>query len=89
MDDGFHPLLPGSGSAPGGMSASGRLKILPAGEAQDKFQPVTPDHTAAASAPSCAAPQKPTITLQRDGQRVTHIRIQCSCGQVINLDCEY
>lgn len=89
MDDGFHPLLPGSGSASGGLSPSGRLKILPAGEAQDKFQAVTPNLAAAASAPSCAAPQKPTITLQRDGQRVTQIRIQCSCGQVINLECEY
>lgn len=32
---------------------------------------------------------KPSVTLQRDGDRVTHIRIQCACGQVIELDCAY
>jgi hypothetical protein len=32
---------------------------------------------------------KPSVTLQRDGDRVTQIRIQCVCGQVIELDCLY
>ena len=32
---------------------------------------------------------EPRVTLQRDGERVSSIRIQCSCGQVIELACVY
>lgn len=32
---------------------------------------------------------QPQITFQRQGDQITHIRIQCSCGQVIELNCEY
>ena len=31
----------------------------------------------------------PSVSLQRDGDRVTHIRIQCGCGQLIELECAY
>lgn len=45
--------------------------------------PPCPGHTA------CAPANVPTVTLQREGERVTHIRIQCACGQVIELECGY
>jgi hypothetical protein len=32
---------------------------------------------------------EPRVTLQREGDRVAGIRIQCSCGQVIDLACAY
>jgi hypothetical protein len=32
---------------------------------------------------------EPRITVQREGDRVAGIRIQCSCGQVIDLACVY
>jgi len=32
---------------------------------------------------------EPRVTLQRDGGRVSSIRVQCSCGQVIELACVY
>lgn len=32
---------------------------------------------------------QPTVTLQKDGDRVTHIRVQCTCGQVVELECAY
>ena len=32
---------------------------------------------------------EPRVTVQRDGDRVTHLRIQCSCGQVLDLACVY
>lgn len=32
---------------------------------------------------------EPRVSVQRDGDRVTHLRIQCSCGQVIDLACVY
>lgn len=31
----------------------------------------------------------PQITFQRQGDQITQIRIQCCCGQVIELNCEY
>lgn len=32
---------------------------------------------------------EPVVTLERDGEKITSIRIQCACGQVMNLHCEY
>ena len=29
------------------------------------------------------------IDVKRDGERISQIRIQCRCGEVIELDCEY
>ena len=36
-----------------------------------------------------AGPCEPHVTLQRDGDRISAIRIQCSCGQVVELACVY
>ena len=32
---------------------------------------------------------EPRVSVQRDGNRVTHLRIQCNCGQVMDLACLY
>ena len=32
---------------------------------------------------------EPRVTVQRDGDRVTHLRIQCTCGLVMDLACVY
>lgn len=43
--------------------------------------------------PACTQPNaskgQPTVSLQKDGDRVTHIRIECGCGEVIELECSY
>jgi len=45
---------------------------------------------AAAPAGACQDEEaKPLITLHHEGERVTQIRIQCTCGHVIELDCVY
>jgi hypothetical protein len=31
----------------------------------------------------------PKVSLQRDGDRIASIRVECSCGQVIELNCVY
>lgn len=31
----------------------------------------------------------PKITFQKDGERITQIRVQCPCGQIIELNCVY
>jgi hypothetical protein len=32
---------------------------------------------------------EPRLSIQRDGDRVTSIRVQCTCGQVMDLACVY
>ncbi len=32
---------------------------------------------------------EPRISLQSDGDRITNIRVQCSCGQIMDLACVY
>jgi len=32
---------------------------------------------------------RPKITMIRDGDTVRAIRVECSCGEVIQLDCQY
>jgi hypothetical protein len=29
------------------------------------------------------------VTVQRDGHRITHLHIRCTCGQTIDLACLY
>jgi len=32
---------------------------------------------------------EPRVSVQRDNGRVTHLRIQCTCGQIMDLACSY
>jgi hypothetical protein len=45
------------------------------------------------SAPPAASPARPAcepkLTLERDGDRILLIRIQCGCGEVIEVGCAY
>lgn len=84
MASDFVPLAP---KAPHGAPDGGfRLKVLPQPEAAPSFHahsiPV-----AGGAAPGTAG--EPVITLTRDGDRVTGVRIQCTCGHVIDLICEF
>jgi hypothetical protein len=39
---------------------------------------------------SCSAGgAQPVITLKKEGDRITQIRVQCVCGQIIELACDY
>jgi hypothetical protein len=83
MPDVFTPLTPASlasGGVPSVTTPAGSFKPLP-----------SPAGAAAASANAapgnCAA--KPTVTLERKGNVVTSIRVQCSCGQVLDINCQY
>ena len=66
------------------------LPINPATPANGSaFQPLPqpqPGFPAAATTPCTQhAAATPVVTLRRDGEIVTHIRIQCACGQGIEL----
>jgi len=61
-----------------------RVTVTNSGKSADSF------HTL--DAPTTAAGKKncePRVTVQREGDRVTHLRVQCSCGQVLDLACVY
>jgi hypothetical protein len=60
-------------------------------------QPGAPFRSLATTIPSpaeppalpCSLPAEPQVTLVRDGEKITHIKIQCRCGEVIELACAY
>jgi hypothetical protein len=75
----FEPL-PAAKTAASGF----RMKVVPAAESGPPSS-ASRFHTHGPT----ASPNSPTITLQRDGDKVTAIRIECVCGQVIELACVY
>ena len=90
-NESFVPLAPASPRPAGERREFRATVISQSGQAQS-FQSVA----AAAVVPAVAAPVaahagncEPKVSLQRDGNRVTAIHIQCSCGQVIDLSCVY
>jgi len=48
--------------------------------------PVEPGETALSNEKKFCEPR---IAVQREGDRVTSIRVQCTCGQVMELACVY
>lgn len=82
MTPAFTPLVPGS------------LRTAEAA-APVRLKPLTPDspqfHTAPIieKADAHQGHSEPKITLERNGDVITHIRVQCGCGQVIELKCSY
>jgi hypothetical protein len=91
MSDTFIPMGPAihSGASP----AFTPLPFHPAPFPPGKPAPGAHGHgLAAAPAAPPPPPQNcppPKVTLQRQGEVVSAIRIQCSCGQVIELSCLY
>ncbi len=65
------------------------------------FQPLSAAVPGASPAPAAAfaatalpqhaghAPTPPRVTLLREGDQVTHIRIECGCGEIVELACAY
>ena len=60
------------------------------------FTPLVVNAPSESSSPASPATQvanlaetQPAVTLKRDGDRVTHIVVRCTCGQVMELACEY
>jgi len=61
---------------------------FPAGKAAPGANGQTAAALAAPPAPAQNCPP-PKVTLQRQGEVVSGIRIQCGCGRVIELSCVY
>ena len=91
MSDTFVPMGPAILS--GADDGFTPLPFKPAPSAAGRTAPGAngPGLTAAPAAQPSPAQNcpPPKVTLQRQGDVVSAIRIQCSCGQVIELSCVY
>jgi hypothetical protein len=67
-----------------------RLKILAKAQQTRPFQPLPDDAPSPADRPEEPRhAHEPKVTLHHEGDRVTRIEVQCSCGQRFELDCVY
>jgi hypothetical protein len=82
MNQGFVPLSL-SARAP---AAAGQAKAATEPQASRPFRPLT--SADASTPPAPATGGGPIVTLERDGPRITRIKVQCCCGHVIELACE-
>jgi hypothetical protein len=82
----FVPLT--AAPAPPGRREFNVAVIRPDAPAEN-FQSLEPLHTEAANPPAAKKICEPRVTVQRDNGRVTHLRVQCTCGQVLDLACNY
>ncbi len=86
MPDSFVPLV--ATPVSNGDSAPLSLRVLSQSQTEIKalFEPLAPAGPLKPPAKLCGPP---SITLQRQGEVVSGIRIECSCGQIIELACVY
>ncbi|HTD65792.1 MAG TPA: hypothetical protein VK846_04580 [Candidatus Limnocylindria bacterium] len=68
-----------------------RVKVVPAAiGAAVPFQPIASVANAASPAKTHNGHEaKAQVSLVREGDRITGIRVQCACGEVIELQCVY
>ena len=74
----------GNGTSNGNGCGDGAVKIT-------GFQSLDSQRTAAFTSANGTEKRigEPRVTVERDGDRVTHLRIQCTCGQILDLACVY
>jgi hypothetical protein len=86
MSDSFIPLV--APPVSNGETAMPLMKVLSQGQAETKsvFEPLP---AAGRPEPAAKVCGRPSVTLQRQGDVVSGIRIECGCGQVIELACTY
>lgn len=91
MPSDFVPFLPSARKSSASGPAVAAARHGDSAAASGAFTAIVPGPSPAL--PGCAHAgnnaAKPTVTLQKDGDRVTHIRVQCACGEVIELECSY
>ena len=92
MSASFVPLVPGA--LPTNAPSMSPMRLKPVSLNPPVFEPMTPAKLKQ-EAPASSAPAPhvqhgpPKVTLEKQGETITHIRVECGCGQVIELKCEY
>ena len=85
MSPAFTPITAAAMAEPSTQAGSPAKPADP--KALRTFRPITAG-AAPSSAPALVTGE-PKVTLERDGDRITCIKIQCGCGHVIELACAY
>jgi hypothetical protein len=87
MSGEFIPLASPVSSSTEAADGVQHLKVLSQDAARAVFEPLTGAATTAGPSTAPENCSKPTITLERKGDLVSNIRIQCGCGSVVELTC--
>jgi hypothetical protein len=82
----FVPLT--SAASSNGAAQEFRVLVARNPERAEAFRPQTVGESPAGGAVPASSCQS-RVWLERDGERVTAIHVQCSCGQVTDLACVY
>ncbi|HTV41940.1 MAG TPA: hypothetical protein VMF08_15260 [Candidatus Sulfotelmatobacter sp.] len=81
--DEFVPLV---AAGPSAARQEFQITVIPQNGQPQPFQSLeTKGSSAAVFKRNC----EPQLAVQRDGGRITNIRIECSCGQTIDIACLY
>lgn len=84
MSDSFVPFAK-QRSKPGAATEKFRLTVLPQAP---QVAPLAPSPAATTlPSPAGSGGKEPQVTVERDGDRITRIRVQCSCGEIVELNC--
>jgi hypothetical protein len=84
----FVPFGPGTAAGVKSAGAATNLKVVPK-DAAASFSPFQPTPGAHAHGVASGGSGEPTVTLQKEGDKIVGIRVECACGQVIELACSY
>jgi len=66
-----------------------QITVIPQKEQPQEFQSLEKAIPASGERAVFKKNCEPQISVQREGERITNIRIQCNCGQTIDLACLY
>ena len=75
-------FVPFTASMPGGS----RTEVVAGAQSTVPFRPLSQAQPPPAASD---AGGEPTISLEREGGRVTRIKVRCPCGNVFELACDY
>jgi hypothetical protein len=59
--------------------------VVPTAPQGTNIPPISNPAATQGKAKACA----PVVDVEREGERITRIRIKCSCGELIEIDCQY
>lgn len=90
MSAAFLPLLPNAES-PAGNAPMPFQSLRPRSDSEASAKPcaVVGDSSLSSSSSCSARRGQPAVHCERDGDRITRIRVTCACGEIIELDCAY
>ena len=92
MPDDFKPLSSRTPPRAGGENSVFRLASVPVSASVGSHPLPTPAQAHGLPPTSPASDPKahsPSVTLQKDGDRVTRIQVRCTCGETTTIECVY